>query len=880
MAQRPTGTVTFLFTDIEGSARLWEREPGGMARAIATHDALIRARVERNGGFVFKTVGDAVCAAFSTAPEAVRAAIEVQEELARTSWGSIGTLRVRTALHTGAAQEQGGDYLGPTVNRVARLVGVGHGGQILLSQAVCNLIGEGSPEPETAWTLRDLGFHRLKDLLEPEHVYQLVAPSLPDEFPPLRSLNALPNNLPRELTSFIGREEQIAEIRDLLPRTHLLTLTGPGGCGKTRLAIQVAAEILHEYPDGVWLAELAALSDPALVPQALASQLRVPEEPSRGPLASLTDFLQPRELLLVLDNCEHLVEGCAQIAETLLRACPRLRILATSREGLGVTGETVWIVPSLALPPDEPAPPGLGALRECESVCLFLERAAAAVPRLTFSDAHAPAIARICRRLDGIPLAIELAAVRVKVLPVEQIALRLDDRFRLLTGGGRTALPRHQTLRAAIDWSHELLTEAEKTLLRRLSVFAGGWTLDAAESVCAGSEIEGGDVLDLLARLADRSLVSVDQERIDAGPAGEFRYRLLETVREYAGERLREAGEGEEVREQHRLFYMGFAEQAEPQLAGADQGRWLNRLQREQDNFRAALAWSVDSESRLRLAGALWRFWYQRGPLAEGRGWLEGALARSPGCAPAARAKALSGAGNLAAQQGDYAAARAFHEQSLTLRREMNDPAGIAGSLNNLGIVARHQGEAEVARDYFDQSLAINRATGNQALTAAALVNLAVIAQEQGDPGTAEPWLQESRAIYEQLGDRWRVAITLQNLGKVALHRHRLEEAQQLFRAGLTAFQEIGDRSSSVMCLNGLAMVASDRGDRQRAARLFAAEEAARSAAGAPIPLSDRAEVQRYIQTVREGLPGPEFCRAWDEGLRMTLDEAIQYALG
>jgi len=881
MADRPTDTVTFLFTDIEGSARLWEQDPQAMREALARHDAIVRAAIESHRGYVFKTMGDAFCAAFPAASDALSAAVAFQTALRAAPWGALGPLRVRAALHAGSAHEQDGDYLGPAVNRVARLVALAHGGQVLLSRSVCELAQDGAPgSPEGGWRLRDLGAHRLRDLSQPEQVYQLLHPELPHEFLPLRSLDTLPNNLPRELTSFIGRESEMAEVHRLLGAAHLLTLTGPGGCGKTRLALHVAAELLHDYRDGVWLVELAALADPSLVAQTVAAQLSVPDDPQRPVLACLTNYLRDRELLLVLDNCEHLVEASACLAESLLRACPKLRILATSREPLGAPGEVAWPVPSLSQPEvsgggDAALPPA--SLRQYESVRLFMERAAAVAPRFAVPDESLPIVVQICRRLDGIPLAIELAAVRVKVLSLRQIADRLDDRFRLLTGGVRTALPRQQTLRAAIDWSHDLLTQPERALLRRLAVFAGGWTLEAAESVAADGELDHYEVLETLGRLVDRSLVAVDPP--SPGEEVATRYRLLETVRQYALERLEETGETSAVRGRHHTFYMEQAEQAEPELEGPAQLEWLDRLQREQDNLRAALAWSVDPETRLRLAGALWRYWYQRGPLAEGRAWLEGALARAADCSPAARAKACSGAGNLAAQQGDYDAARTLHEESLSLRRQLEDRRGIAGSLNNLGIAARRQGDVAVAREYFTESLSINRELGDAARIAAALVNLWVIAYECGEDAAALPWLEESRAIYEELGDEWRLAIVLHNLGKTALRQENLEEAVWLFQSSLTLFRRLGDRSSSVLCLNGLAMVAAARRDFSSAARLFAAEGAARAAAGAPLPLSDQPEAERLLAAVRSGLDEPGFEAAWAEGQRMGTEEAIEYAL-
>lgn len=509
MPDLPTGTITFLFTDVEGSTKLWEQYPDTMRPVLTRHDALVEDWVERYDGTVVRPrgEGDSRFAVFVRATDAVVAACAIQQALFSEPWPTSISLRVRVALHTGEADLRDGDYYGSAVNRCARLRSIGHGGQTLLSQVTYELVRDALPE---AVRLSALGSHRLKDLQRPEQVFQLLHPALPDNFPPLKSLDALPNNLPMQLTSFIGRQREMAEVKQLLTNSRLLTLTGAGGCGKTRLGLQVSADLLEEYVDGVWLAELAALTDPMLVPQAVASVLSAREEPGRQQIETLTDFLKLKSLLLVLDNCEHLVAACAQLATALLRFCPNLWILATSREALGIAGETIWRIPPLSLPSAQMAP--LERLIQYEAVRLFIERATAVLPAFTVTNQNAPAVAQVCYRLDGIPLAIELAAARVKVLTVEQIYDRLDNQFRLLTGGSRTALPRQQTLRGAIDWSYNLLSEAEQALLCRLSVFAGGWTLEAAEAICAGENIDEIEVLDLLTYLADKSLVIVEQQ--------------------------------------------------------------------------------------------------------------------------------------------------------------------------------------------------------------------------------------------------------------------------------------------------------------------------------------------------------------------------------
>ncbi len=921
----PTGTVTFLFTDIEGSTRLWEQHPEAMRRALAWHDDLLRRAVEEGGGYVFKTVGDSVCAGFAAAPPAVAAALCAQQALHRQDWDGIGALRVRMALHTGEAEARrlpsGWDYFGSTLSRVARLLDAGHGGQTLLSQAACNRVRHDLPRLAE---LRDLGAHGLKDLAQPEHVYQLLHPTLPADFPPVRSLEAQPNNLPLQLTSFIGREAEMHEARRLLQRTRLLTLTGPGGCGKTRLALQVAADYVGRYGDGVWLVELAARSDPKVVPQAVAQSLHVREELGRPLPLTLADYLRPKELLLVLDNCEHLIEACAHLATHLLSACPRVRILATSREALGVAGETTWPVPSLSLPDLDRLPP-TDRLTEYEALRLFIERATSAVPAFTVNDRNVAALAQVCRRLDGIPLAIELAAARVKVLSLEQIAQRLDDRFRLLTGGSRTALPRQQTLRALIDWSWDLLSEQERTLLRRLAVVAGGWTLAAAEAVCAGPDIDQAEVLDLLSRLVDKSLVLAGLVWEGQAPDGlpEARYRLLETIRQYSAEKLLASGEAAALRARHRDWYLHLAEAAEPELRGPRQAAWFDRLEIEHDNLRAALEWSRaeegGAETGLRLAGVLSRLWYVRGHLGEGRDWLHALLAQSPQSSPAVRAKALHAAGSLARDQGDYARAAALYEEAMALRRALGDRQGAATSLQQRGAVAFDQGDYEQAQALLAQSLRVFRDMGYKRGMAISLNYQGTVALYQADYGPATALLAESLALSREVGEKWGAALSLNNLGHVALSQGDYRRAAVLFRESQALYREtgdkrgialslgslgeaaqcegdhaqalalykeslalyrgVGDKRGIATCLEGLAAVSQAGGLPDRAARLFGAAETLREAIGSPLPPAVCTDYDRDVASARAALEAEAFARAWAEGRAMALEQAVEYAL-
>ncbi|MGA9944267.1 MAG: adenylate/guanylate cyclase domain-containing protein, partial [Candidatus Cybelea sp.] len=611
----PTGTVTFLFSDIEGSTARWDGDRVAMASALADHDALMRATLEARRGYVFKTIGDAFCAAFATAADAIAAALDAQRVLAAEDFSAVGGLRMRMALHTGVAQERNGDYFGPAVNRVARLLAIGHGGQVLVSGTAADLL-QGEMPPQSS--LRDLGAHRLKDLARPEQVYQLVAPDLPERFPALRSLDQLPNNLPRRLTSFVGREEVVAEVAALIERFPLVTLVGTGGAGKTRCAVQVAADVLDGSGDGAWLAELAPITDPALVSSVIAQALNVPERPNCPVLDTLLAYLKRKRLLLILDNCEHVIDEARSVAGAILQGCPEVRILATSREGLNIAGEETYRMPSLAIPSNAEILSTAEAARY-SAVQLFVDRALSSDKRFVLTEGNAPHVAEICRRLDGIPLAIELAAARVKVLSPQQLAQKLDERFRLLTGGDRSALPRQQTMRALIDWSYDLLSGDERALFRKVAIFAGGLTLETATAVCSGGAIDEMAILDLLSSLVDKSLVHA--ELVGSGT----RYRLLESTRQYAREKLSEAGEYGAVAHAHANAYAALAEQLDDLRETLPDRAWLSRAEPELENFRAALAWAFrapgDALLGQRLAGGLPRVWLAFAT-AEGQRWV------------------------------------------------------------------------------------------------------------------------------------------------------------------------------------------------------------------------------------------------------------------
>ncbi len=813
----PTGTVSFLFTDIQGSTELLHGlGDQRYGEVLLEHQRILREAFAREEGAEVDTQGDAFFVAFPRAWNAVVAAVAAQQALASHPWPEGVAVRVRMGIHTGEPTLVGDHYVGLDVHRAARIAATGYGGQVLLSERTHAMAQIRLP---AGVEVRDLGEHRLKDLHRPEHIYQLAIPGLPADFPPLKSLEVLVTNLPAlQLTSFVGRDREMAEIRTQLEAARLLTLLGPGGTGKTRLALQVGGDLLERFPKGVWLVELAPLADADLVVQSVATVFNVREAAGRPLLDSLIDYLKPRDLLLILDNCEHLIAAAANLAGALLRGCPHLRVLATSREPLGVAGEAAYRVPPLSRP-DPARVLSAAQLGEFEASQLFIERAVLSNPQFAVTDRIAPAVARVVHRLDGIPLAIELAAARTKVLSVDQIATRLDDRFRLLTAGARTSLPHHQTLRAAIDWSYDLLSVPERTLFRRLSVFAGGFSLEATEAICAGSEIDETDVLDLLARLVDKSLVIT--EELD----GDVRYRMLETIRAYSRERLMQSGEEDTVRSQHVQWYLRLAEEAEPALRGSELLAWLNRLEIEHDNFRVALDHSRTAEgqkeSGLRLAGALTRFWARRGFLSEGRDWLETAIALYPEAPPAARAKALHGAGYLGLEQGDYARAQARCEESLQLYRSIGDDFGVALSLNVLGNVARNLGQSDQAVRLLEESVSLSRAHDFPWALALALSNLAVTARRQRDLARAKRLLEESLALWRQLGDKWGLAAALAHLGLVASYAGDYDRARALLNESLALRRELGDRRNIAASLNSLGTAALMQGDFAQARPLF-----------------------------------------------------------
>jgi predicted ATPase/class 3 adenylate cyclase len=839
---RPSGSVTFLFTDVESSTRRWERDPAEMQVAHARQEAIMRAAIGENNGYAYKMVGDAFQSAFATPIDALKAALQAQRALRSENWGEGGELRVRMALHTGVTEEREGDYFGPPLNRAHRLMSAAHGGQVLISQATQQLLRDTLPP---LVTLLDMGEHRLKDLSQPERIFQLVAPGILSEFPPLRTLEGRPNNLPVQPNPLIGRDEEVEAVASRLRRddVRLLTLTGVGGIGKTRLAMQVAAELLDGFEDGVFFVNLAPIADPSLVISAIALTLDLREAGGQPIGVTLKNYLKEKRILLVLDNFEQVLDAAPQVAD-LLKAAPRLKALVTSRAALNLSMEGQYAVLPLAVPhPKEHLSPD--ELSQYDAVRLFVQRATAVKPGFELNSHNAADVAGICYRLEGIPLAIELAAARIKALPPHALLVKLSSRLRLLTGGARDLPSRQQTLRNTIGWSYDLLSEDEQRLFRMLGVFKGGCTLEALESLSSpdyadrtGASLTSEfDLLDGTTSLVDKSLVYCSE-----GVSGDARYGMLETIREFALEKLEECGEARMLRARHADHFMRLAEEGEQELIGPRQAEWLAMLTEEHDNIRVALRWAREAGDPdaalvgLRMAGALWQFWYVRGHLSEGRDQLASlaelgvdgcAMEDGPGQNSAQpgpslyRAKALHGTGTLAWQQGDYRTARALFEESLRLRRELGDKKGIAASLNNLGGIAYEQGDYHNARLLFEGSLAIQRERGDKWGVSAALGNVGLAALQEGDYEGARALQEETLALHRELGDKRGISIALNNLALVPKAQGDYATALALFEEALGLRREIGDKAGIGSSLSNIGSVAQEQGNYSLARALF-----------------------------------------------------------
>jgi predicted ATPase/class 3 adenylate cyclase len=863
----PTGTVTFLFTDIEGSTKLLQELGEDYGAVQDDHMRLMRAAIAEGEGTELRTEGDAFFAVFPSAPRAVRAAVAAQRALTAHPWSHGRPLRVRMGMHTGEGRLGGDDYLGIDVNRAARIAAAGHGGQVLLSEATRSLVENDLPD---GVSVRDLGGHRLKDLAHPEHLFDLVIEGLPSEFPAPRTLEA-PIFLPAQLTSFVGRERELEAITGLVNGARLITLTGPGGTGKTRLAIEAAGRLAEAFPDGTFFVDLSPITDPRLVADTIASALRLRTESGLPVLDIVTDHLRDRAVLMVMDNFEQVLEGADTVA-TILRTAPRVRGLVTSRAPLGLSGERELPVPPLELP-DPRGDPVM--LRRSEAVALFADRGAAVDPSFSVTDETLPIVAEICARLDGLPLAIELAASRVRVLPPRSLLEQLDRRLPMLVGGPRDAPARQRTLRAAIDWSYDLLEEPVRTFFRRLSVFAGGCPLEAAGEVAdPGREL--GDAIELVEVLLQHSLVH------RAPDETEGRIRMLETIREFGLERLQESGEADAVRERHAGHYLDLAEQAEPYLTGPDQARWLDLLTREHDNLRAALGWAIDSERgdiALRVAAPLWRFWYARGHLDEARRWLEAALDLRPSRAgTTARARCLTALGGITYWQGDFEASHSAYEEALGIQLELGDQPATVQGMFNLATAKAVMGDPQAAVSLFQDSLATARQLGDRPGEGWALWGLGVASMFGGDLPGARKLLEESLRTFEEVRvDTWGLGNAIALLASLSAQRGDPVEAR---RGILTAIDTWGEQGNALVIasqIRFLAILANNMGQPERAARLAGAFASLREKVGghtpdAFFPFPDpRETAARLLDPATVG-------RLWEEGRGMTLEEALAYA--
>jgi predicted ATPase/class 3 adenylate cyclase len=917
----PTGTVTLMFTDVEGSTRLWETEPEHMARALRRHDELLRTAIGQAGGYVFKTVGDAFCAAFATPQAALQAALAAQLALAAETWPTRRPIRVRMSLHTGVCEERDNDYFGPVVNRAARLEAVAHGGQVLISGATAELLSESLPE---GVTLRDLGLHRLKDLGRPERVFQLEAEFLQPSFPPLASLDnpELPNNLPGQLSAFVGREPELIKVRSLVASARLITLTGSGGCGKTRLALQVAAELLGTVRDGVWFVGLAPLTEAEMIPDAVAAVLGLADQRGQQPvLESLIDALREQDTLILLDNCEHVIDGAAKFCGQLVRECPLLRILATSREPLGIDGEHVYRVPSLSLPAGEADAVRIAA---SDAVRLFVDRAQAQDPGFVLDDASAPLVASVCRRLDGIPLALELAAARLSSMSLQQVSDRLGQRFRLLTGGSRNAMPRQQTLQAAVDWSFGLLTEPERDLLRRLSVFAGGFELDASEAICTADSVDPFDVLDLLGSLVSKSLVVAERT------PESVRYWMLETIRQYAAQELLRSG-GEThvvaVRDGHAGYFLRLAEEAAPALAGPGQGHWLRRLDTEWENLSAAashLAAEGRTDDVLRLGVWLQRFAISRGHY-EVLTWLQSTVESADPAPGILLANALVAIGwiseaLLRMDARAHATAEQCGERGLAMARDLGDRRLEARALLVLAGAAYFRRDLDRLRRLAEEGVAIAREIGDVHLRGELLACLCVDAPnaemrrlrlealdcfrqtgddmfaanemhmiygldvQQGLFDDARAHITAAIATAEKLGAKVFLYFMKTDFAILLLIEGKHEEAAPLVRSCLLTARRIGLHLDVSELLFGAACAAAWQGDLTRAARLHGAAEKEMGVALEVGSISWSGPEEELREREQGGLRRLMGDEAYDAGFRsgagLSRSQAVDLALG
>ncbi len=871
MTPLPTGTVTFLFTDIEGSTRLLQSLEGGYTQLLARHHGIMRAAIAAHDGVEIGTEGDSFFVVFPSAAGAVAATVDAQRALHAEAWPTELPVAVRMGLHTGEGTLGGDGYVGIDVHRAARIGAAGHGGQTLLSETTRSLVAGSLPD---GVTLADLGEHRLKDLSGSERIHQLVIEGLPARFPALRTLDATPNNLPTQLTSFLGREREIAEIGGLLEGSRLLTLTGPGGTGKTRLSLQVAARATDRYPDGVFFVPLALITDPDLVAATIGQELGLPDRGGLAPVERILEHLREKRVLTVLDNFEQVVEAAPVISE-LLAGVDGLTVLVSSRSVLHLYGEQEYPVPPLRLP-DPRHLPDLDSLAGYEAVALFVERARAVTPNFAVSAENAAAIAEICVRLDGLPLAIELAAARIRILPPAAILDRLGDRLQLLSGGGANLPARQQTLRGAIAWSHDMLDEVDARLFAGLSVFAGGAGIEEVEAVCG----DGVDVLAGLESLVDKSLL-----RQSSAPAGAPRFAMLGTIRDYAVERAAERGDTDRLRRRHAELFGSVVVNASPHLMGSDKRQRLDGLELEHDNLRAALSWAIEhheAETALRMSAGLWRFWQMRGYLAEGLDRVQQAL-DLPNAAeyPQTRAAAAEAAGGLAYWIGDTLTARRRYEEAIGLYRALKDRAGEAENLYGLSFtyalpVGRAESDYPKARECAAGALAIFREIGDRAGTARALWGLTNTEFAAEDLELGQEHALEALEIFREIDDAFMVGWALYTLALIHLLQGKATETRERLDEALRIFADAADVTGYVLVLDGYAALAEREGDRQRAARLSGAVAALEASSGTGLNPANRKLMDFNPEHLRTD---PATADEWAAGAQMQVPELIAYAL-
>jgi len=916
MGNLPSGTVTFLFTDIEGSTKLAQSLRGKWESLQKRHHEILKSAIESNNGYVFQIIGDAFCASFHTAGEALRAAAQAQTDFHNEDWGAT-PVKVRMGINTGTAEsnndtDNSGGYKGyTTMARVQRIMSAGHGGQVLISLATEELVRDDLPENVS---LRDMGECRLKDLIRPECIYQLIISGLPAEFPPLKTLDVHRHNLPVQLTSFIGREKEINDIAEIIKEHRLVTLTGVGGTGKTRLSLQVSADLIDDFPDGVWFVALAPLSDPTLVPQEVATAWQIENQSGQSLSRALSDYARNKQMLLILDNCEHVLEAGAALANDLLRAAPSIKILATSRVSLNLEGEVTFPVHPLMLPDPEQNYP-LQALTQYEAVRLFIERAVSVRPTFNVTNENAPAVAQICQRLDGIPLAIELAAARIRALSPDQIARRLKNRFDLLTGGSRTALPRQQTLRATMDWSYDLLIGDERVLLNQLSVFVGDFSLEAVESICIGENQSRGNTLDLLTTLIDNSLVNVVEGN------QESRYELLETVRQYALEKLSASGKLQTSQDRHLAYYVNLADKGFPHV-WVGRTEWVDRFELEYDNFRVAMdhAIATNLESAIQLGKSLSMFWDFSFRKKEGYLWAVKILDLTASWDPGkTRAAALLLAGDRVSmiedyQQGQqllkaslemtrrfgdmsdlnltlYALAavnwftgnwekmREYAEEYLKTSQKLNDRRGIHDALLQLGVAVCGLGNNEKGKSLIEESLAIARKEDSPNGIAFALDSLGKLARINGELAKARGFYLECAELRRNIRHRSGLGDTLLILGQIALQENDAMQAKKMFKESLEIWRELQMPEAEADILWGIGGVAGISGPYELAAHLFGTANAAYEVFHYKMDDIDHMTYDPIIAKVRDQLGKEVFDKEWELGEQMSFSEAIKYAM-